>query len=235
MRPSSLRTIWENPRTGVIFTVGAGGIYTCNRDGDTNKTYTGVLGGSGITRIINLGDSALMQMRRANYSPIDSTGQKLPAWEQWRNNFRQTVTCLNSVYPFFFEEGSSLVVNETPGNPNGPGVNCKIVTPTDTFPHRFLVKIDPQGFWDSTFVPDADNEPEGLLPYDSSRIWVFGMPRLFSHYNGVQVDGLCRIYHDGTLDTTFKSPLKPFSSGILIPTLTEKRRRLLHYRDLLYW
>ena len=222
MRPSSLRTIWENPKTGVIFTVGAGGLYTCDRNGDTNRVFTAPLGGGGITRLEYRGDSALILMNRAGYWGIDSTGKRWKAWDDWLATYRQTVTCLNSVYPFFFDDGSSLMINQSPGNPNGPGVNCKIVNPPDTFPHRFLIKVDPQGYWDSTFVPDAQGDLWGLLPYDSTRIWVFGIPRLFTHYDGVQINGLCRIYHDGTLDTTFKSPLEPFSSGILIPTLTEE-------------
>src|SRR5690606_8346924 len=35
-----------------------------------------------------------------------------------------------------------------------------------------------------------------------------------THYDGVRVNGLCRIYLDGTLDTTFKTPLLLDTFGV---------------------
>jgi len=45
---------------------------------------------------------------------------------------------------------------------------------------------------------------------------VYGNPRLFFNYLGVQTPGLCRIFLDGTLDTTFQSPLLDTTAGSLV-------------------
>lgn len=82
--------------------------------------------------------------------------------------------------------------------------SCGIITPTDTFPHRYLVKIDSMGYWDSSFKKDANHAVQGFVPYDSNRLFVQGLSRAFTHYDGVRVNGLCRIYEDGSLDTTFQ-------------------------------
>ena len=93
-----------------------------------------------------------------------------------------------------------------------PG-SCKIINPPDTFPHRYIVKVDSLGWWDSTFTQDANSDPRGFIAYDSNRILVYGRSYSFTQYDGKVVDGLCRIYHDGSLDTNFSSPLLNISSA----------------------
>ena len=51
---------------------------------------------------------------------------------------------------------------------------------------------------------------------------MYGFPYRFTHYDSVKVDGLCRIFLDGTLDTTFQSPLHDgFDAGGFNPLLFE--------------
>src|SRR5690554_1573222 len=137
---------------------------------------------------------------------------------QWRPNYVKTIKCSTGI-PYFFSDGSSLFAN---GDDNW-GVPCPIVNPPDTFPGRHIIKLTPQGLWDSTFVPDANAAPQGFLPYDSNRIFIYGQPFKFTHYNGKRVNGLCRIYLDGTLDTTFTSPMSDsIANNFFYPNLVEK-------------
>jgi len=225
--PESLSRVWENPKTGKIIAVGSGGIYASLRNGAKDPNYVGTMGGGAIGRIIKINDSTFITLSPGVYVPMDSAGlfgSKLPflEWKNWFDNHRMTVDCRTGIYPFFFENGSSLMVNAAPGNQIPGDPNCKIVNPPDTFPHRFIIKLDSLGYWDSSFVPDATGAPWGFLPYDSNRIWIFGNPRDFTHYDGVPIAGLCRIYHDGSLDTTFKSPMQALASSIVVPILNEE-------------
>jgi hypothetical protein len=136
------------------------------------------------------------------YGIVDTNGN---ADASWFANYRPTVACSGG-RPFFFPDGSSLFAN---GRDNS-GKACKIIQGIDTFPGRHIIKLTPQGLWDSTFNHDATyGQPEGFVRYDSNRIIIYGNPLRFTHYDSIPIEGMCRIYLDGTLDTTFTSPMNP--------------------------
>jgi hypothetical protein len=104
---------------------------------------------------------------------------------------------------------------------------CPIINAPDTFPGRHLVKVTPQGLWDSTFAAFPNYPPSGVIRYDSNRLLVYGSPSQFTHYNGVRVNGLCRIFHDGSLDTTFTSPMVDTSAfNVIIPRLPDSSGKI---------
>ncbi|MCB0803666.1 MAG: T9SS type A sorting domain-containing protein [Flavobacteriales bacterium] len=155
------------------------------------------------------------------YTSLDSSG--LINNTNWINNYRKTVSCSQSARPYFYSDGSSLM-----GNSRGQQQNsCRIINPPDTFPHRYIIKVDPNGWWDSSFVPDANDDPTGFMPYDSTRILVWGLVRSFTQYDGRSISGLCRIFLDGTLDTTFHSPLKDtLTQGLFWPIVIPSRNEV---------
>ena len=142
----------------------------------------------------------------------------------WRLNKLKTVRCGWYNLPLFLDDGSALIANGT----DNWGVPCNIINPPDTFPGRIIIKLTPTGLWDSTFIPDASGSPRRFTRYDSNRILISGYTRKFTHYDSVDVDGLCRIYLDGTLDTTFHSPIADIpSSGVFTPALIEPNGKIL--------
>jgi len=152
---------------------------------------------------------------------IDSNGQNTYPFPNWRLNTLSTVQCATGV-PYFFDDGSALFVNGA-DNSQKP---CKIINGTDTFPGRHIIKVSPQGVWDSSFVHDATFLLDGFYPYDSNRIIIYRDPNRFTFYDSTVVNGLCRIYLDGSLDTTFSSPLNPNYFGqTIIPTNVEQNGR----------
>ena len=143
---------------------------------------------------------------------------------RWKLNRIKTVRCGWGNLPFFFKDGSALIAN---GKDNW-GVPCNIINPPDTFPGRIIIKLTPTGLWDSTFTHDASGSPRRFTRYDSNRILISGYTRNFTHYDSVDVDGLCRIYLDGTLDTTFNSPIADLpTSGVFTPQLIEDNGKIL--------
>ncbi|MFT6167842.1 MAG: hypothetical protein ACJASF_002552 [Vicingaceae bacterium] len=136
---------------------------------------------------------------------IDTTGNWSYPNFNWLQNRTRTVAC-GTGRPLAFPNGSSLFANGR----DGTGKACKIIQGTDTFPGRHIIKLTPQGFWDSTFNHDATyGNPDGFFQYDSNRIIIYGNPLRFTHYDSIPIEGMCRIYLDGTLDTTFTSPINP--------------------------
>lgn len=135
------------------------------------------------------------------YGKIDTNGTSLTL--PWALNYNKTVQCSQGT-PYFYPDGSSIFPNGFSQTANGP---CPIINPPDTFPGMYLVKVTPQGLWDSTFRAFPNFPPLGVVRYDSTRLLVYGLTSRFTHYNGVRVNGLCRIFADGSLDTTFQSPL----------------------------
>jgi hypothetical protein len=129
---------------------------------------------------------------------IDTNGL-IQDWA-WSVNSRKTVQCFTGI-PYFFPDGSSLFGN---GNIGGP---CPIINSPDTFPGKHLIKVDPNGLWDSIFTGIANREPNRIVQYDSNRLFIIGFPTDLTHYNGMPINGMCRIFMDGTLDTTFTSPV----------------------------
>jgi hypothetical protein len=176
------------------------GITSVINNGSANPSFVGL--GGYPSFLSNKRDSNLVVSGTGIYNiKIDTNGQVVN-WP-WVVNSRKTVRCFYGI-PLFFSDGTSIMSNST----DNSGLPCTIVNPPDTFPGRHIIKLTPQGLWDSTFNQgDANYQPDGYAQYDSNRIMVYGQPDRFTHYNGVQVDGLCRVFLDGTLDTTFQSPL----------------------------
>lgn len=209
--------IWENSKNGKILFTGNFefnvtnpfeqhiGTTIINRDGSRDFSYKGG-GGDGL-RIYPLGDSVFVINGHVIFA-IDSTGTK--RMQNWQTRVRfESVRCKSGIEPYFFDDGSMLLGNS----------GCDIIVPPDTFPGRYIVKIDPSGKWDSTFVKDANSPPPGFMTYDSNRLFIYGAPWRFTEYDGITVNGLCRIFDDGSLDTTFKTPLLSDTISILNPSL----------------
>ena len=200
-------------------------IISINRDGSKNFEFTGNYGGRGI--IQPLSDSVLLNGLNI-YGFIDTLGNGYN--QAWFFNYRKTVQCSIGI-PYFFPDGSSLFANRA----DNTALPCKIVNPPDTFPGSYIIKLTPEGLWDSTFKVTANAPPWGFVRYDNNRIIVYGNPRDFKTYNGVKIDGMCRIFLDGTLDTTFHSPLldTTISSGIVPDLIQENGSFFISGRFLL--
>ena len=206
--------LWENPTNGNLHIAGNFryfigndpyySILTTHRDGSRNFNYIG-FGGSGYTFIYPFNDSVLILGTGGGggYSPMDLKGN--PIWTNWFQNYRQTVSCSHAYWPYFFPNGSSLMTNVWYANTSV----CPIKNPPDTFPSQPIIKVDSLGFYDSTFKHTTNGTVDGFKQYDSTRLFAFGLLREFTEYDGQTVNGICRIYMDGTLDTTFKSPVLP--------------------------
>ena len=193
-------------------------IGSTTRNGSRNFNFAGTGGGSGIVDFYN--DSVLINGSNA-YGFIDTNGFQ---WNYpWQLNYGKTVKCRTGGF-YVYKDGSILFGNSSFNN----GLPCHIINPPDTFPGRHIVKVNPLGLWDSTFIGIANAPPRGFLPYDSNRLLVYGKPFELTHYNGVQVDGLFRIYLDGTLDTTFSSPLSSvIAFNYFMPGLVEVNGKIL--------
>jgi len=196
--------------TPTIPTVNYNGLTATYRSG-TRIINFGSGGFSGA--IIPLNDSIFTNVTTSGWQQVDTNGNRVNL--NWFFNSFKTARCQNGI-PLFFKDGSSLRSNST----DNSGLPCTIVNAPDTFPGRYIIKLTPQGLWDSTFNQgDANYQPDGYAQYDSNRIMVYGQPDRFTHYNGVQVDGLCRVFLDGTLDTTFHSPLDGSRIAANIPRI----------------
>ncbi len=183
------------------------GLLSARRTGSLNTSYTGSSNGGG--ELFFLWDDVFISTPSSTSGQVDTNGNEFN--RPWFLNYIRTVSCRNGI-PYFFSDGSSLFAN---GRDNA-GLPCKIINAPDTFPGRLIVKVDSLGLYDSTFTHDADSgAPRGFFPYDSSRILVYGFQDSFSHYDGVPINALCRIFLDGSLDTTFTSPLKDTSEATL--------------------
>ena len=222
--------LWENPSNGNLHIAGDFryfigndpyySILSTHRDGSRNFNYLG-FGGSGYTFIYPFNDSVLILGTGwgGGNSPMALKGN--PIWTNWFQNYRQTVSCSHAYWPYFFLNGSSLMTNSWFGNPNV----CLIKNPPDTFPSQAIIKVDSLGLFDSTFQHTANGTVDGFKQYDSNRLLTFGLPRKFTEYDGQTVNGICRIYMDGTLDTTFKSPVLPGNGGF-VPELIEPNGKI---------
>ncbi|NBG65267.1 T9SS type A sorting domain-containing protein [Acidiluteibacter ferrifornacis] len=216
--------IWENPVTGTLHVAGSFrkflgndpfySLMSMHRDGSRNFGFQG-FNVQNHSFFYPINDSVFISSSSGFYFPMDIDGN--PVWQNWLQMYQQTVSCSRAYWPYFFPNGSSLMTNSWNGNPN----RCLISNPPNTYLGQSIVKVDSLGYYDSTFQHTTDGTVSGFWPYDSTRILVFGLPRLFTQYDGHIVNGLCRIYLDGTLDTTFHSPIIPGNGGFR-PNLVEE-------------
>ena len=171
------------------------------RNGSRNTEFPATNAGINISRIQRINDSTLVMISPGGHVPLDTNGRRKVS--TYVDNLLETVPCgEGSAQPYFYQDGSCLAINRT-----RPGL-CDIVSYGDTFPNQSIVKVTPSGEFDSTFRHSTDDSPSGFVPYDSNRIWIYGLSRKFRYYDSVQVNGLCRIYVDGTLDTSFHNPFQ---------------------------
>jgi hypothetical protein len=216
--------IWENPMNGGLHLAGDFrpflgndpfySILSTYRDGSRNFNFQG-FNVTNMTFFYPINDSVFISGSGGFYFPMDIDGN--PMWTNWLQMYQQTVDCSAASWPYFFPNGSSLMTNSWDGNPN----RCLIRNPPNTYLSQAIIKVDSLGYFDSTFQHTANGTVTGFWPYDSTRLLVFGLPRKFTQYDGQTVNGLCRIYLDGTLDTTFHSPIIPGNGG-LRPYLIEE-------------
>lgn len=173
-----------------------GGLVSVLNDGSRNVNFNNGAGGSAIVPI----SPHYFAAGSSLYNKIDTNGN-LP-FPNWLNTYNYTVPC-TAALPYFYEDGSALFQN------NNSGVPCKVYGQSNPNPGTSsLIKVTPQGYWDSTFTGRAYGEVDFIFDYDTSRLMLMGRNNRFKTYNGDTINNLCRIFHDGSLDTTFSSPLK---------------------------
>lgn len=173
-----------------------------NRNGSFVTSFPAPLGGGqSRNNLFQINDNSFALVSNGIYLNVDSFGS-------FTNNlFNQTlvstIPCRIGVNPVFFQNGSAIMCNDRGIQPN----SCQIYSYNDTFPHQPLVRVNSSGLYDSSFKSTTNYTPRGIIKYDSNKLLVFGIQRLFTHYNGRKINGLCRVFLDGSIDTTFISPL----------------------------
>ncbi len=172
-----------------------------SRNGNYVNSFTApIFGGMHRQKIVKINDSSFALVSTGIYLIVDSLGSF--ANSTFNQTIVSTIPCRTGISPTFFQDGSAILTNDK-GLPN----SCKIYSYNDTFPHQYLVKVYPTGFYDSSFKSTANYVPDGLKKYGQNNFLVFGLQRLFTHYNGRKVNALCKVFLNGDLDTTFTSPL----------------------------
>ncbi len=187
-------------------------------------SYNSVLKGSGALtgpfyKIHLYNDTTLLLIESGNYIPLNFKGNVV----QWYRVLQQrkTVPCAVGIEPYVFKDNSILIANS-----KGSTNYCNPKYMGDTLPHQYIVKVDPQGIYDSTFNHSMNFSPTGFYPYDSNHILIYGLPRSFTIYDGDTINGLCRTDLNGNIDTTFKSNFNPGNGG-LYPALVQKDGKIL--------
>ncbi|MAY83753.1 MAG: hypothetical protein CMP59_06415 [Flavobacteriales bacterium] len=166
-------------------------------------------------------DSIIGVVGTGNLNFIDTNGNV--ELLQYRDAFRKTVRCPSFFTPYVFSNGSLLVSNSFGTSPN----SCRIIVPPDTFPHRYMIKVDSIGTWDSSFAGIANEVVQEFIKYDSNRILLSGFHNRFTHFNSQRVNGLCRIYQDGQLDSSFSSPFQDNSIGYVSAVYLEQDGKIV--------
>ncbi len=208
--------VWENPKNGQIYLAGGfnrsyngKGFYgnVCYKpSGSLCYNYNGKFG-TDLSKIFPISDSILVVTKSSFLLQVDYNGN--PRNLNWQWNLFNSVPCKFGIEPYFYKDGSTLIANYQSGSATG----CEPIYYNDTFPHQYIVKVDPQGIYDSTFQHTMNYQPEGFISYDSNRIFIYGLNHKFTQYDGYTINGLCRIFLNGDLDTTFGNPILPTNNG----------------------
>ncbi len=223
--------LWENSKNGNIYLtgsfnrsfngVGFRGNVCYTATGSLCYNYKGEFG-TDLARIFPINDSILVVTKSLGFLlQVDYNGTVKNM--SWKWNLFKSVPCKMGIYPYFFKDGSALMANSY--SQNIPSA-CFPINGTDTFPHSYIVKVDPQGIYDSTFNHTMNDYPTGFFPYDSNQILIYGLPRRFTIYDGITINGLCRTDLNGNIDTTFKSIFNPGNGGFY-PALVQKDGKIL--------
>lgn len=96
--------------------------------------------------------------------------------------------------PYVFEDGSFLAGIGGCAYPH-PGNVQRIIN---------FMRVGTDGYVDTSFHHNANDQVGWTYPYDSTRILCYG--NWVTEYDGFPVNRVFRIYKDGTLDTTFNAP-----------------------------
>jgi hypothetical protein len=212
--------LWEDPKNGNIYVVGDfnqqhnGKFFKGNvcytPSGSLCPNYEGVVG-TDLKQIYPINDTSLILIKESFIHHSDFNGT--PLKPNLYSNLRESVPCINGAKPYFYKNGSALITNSQSYTiPK----SCNPRLKSDTFPHSYIIKVDPEGNYDSTFQHSMNYKPTGFIPYDSNRIFVFGLNHKFTIYDGHTVNGLCRIFLNGDIDTTFDNPILPGNNSYRI-------------------
>lgn len=178
------------------------GIVSYYRNGNLNFNYTASVIEGSVGSYTQINDSVHYLGNVTLGAFANSSGQIIN--QSWQTNVIASAPCIDGE-SFFFKDGSSLfgsrkdLISQLP---------CDLYIPPDTFPGNFLLKIQPNGLWDSSFNVSLTGNPRFIVEYDSNRLFIAGYPSNLTHYEGRAVKGLCRIFKNGSLDTTFYSLIK---------------------------
>lgn len=200
--------IWEDPETGKLYLIGDfhyhhtnGNFYNKHlcfkKDGTFYESFY-IENLISAVLISPINDSIFRISEASSSILVDTLGKTL---QNWKLNLINSVPCNSTAFPFFFEDGSSLWTNQ------GSSIRCNPKIPPDTFPNQNLIKVDAEGKFDSTFKVNANIDYANFGRYDSNRIMMYAPTRFIYDYEGQPVNGVWRINLDGSLDTTFTSPI----------------------------
>ncbi len=224
----SVNDVWENPKNAQIYLAGDfNRIFNGKRyDGNVCFTSNGSIcylydgsSGSDLLRIFPISDTTLISLGPSSLYQRKYNGEITKT--SWFWNLFKSVPCKRGYSPYFFKDGSALMAN---GKASTNHCNPKYMG--DTLPHQYIVKVDPQGIYDSTFNHTMNDYPTGFFSYDSNQILIYGLPRRFTVYEGITIDGICRTDLNGDLDTTFISIFNPGNGGFY-PELVQSDGKIL--------
>ncbi len=167
-----------------------GDILRLSQNGILDESFNNLVTSDGPGTIINRQDSffAIGSLWCLFYN---LSGEIL--YNSWHNNFHSDLS--DDIEDIeFFDNNSSLI----------SGCNM-VYYPDTTHQTRFnLVRLNPDGHVDTTFNHDTNDCVWDIVKYDSSRVFLVGK---FTKYDSTNISSLCRIYNDGTLDTTFRTTI----------------------------
>ena len=163
-----------------------GDMIRISQDGTLDETFNHIVYLSSVGTIINRGDS-LLALRFASRLFYDFDGGYL--LNSWYYNSMEDIDDMIEDIEFFDDNSAFLC-----------GGNM-LYYPDTTHQTRFnLARLNPDGHVDTTFNHDTDNCIWNIVKYDSNRVFLSGK---FTKYDSIYTGRLCRVYNDGTLDTTF--------------------------------
>ncbi len=145
----------------------------------------------GIQKLVYLDDTIFFNTPLAL---IRNTSEGGLDWEFWENANQDTINRYESHDFHIFNDKSILVVGDHMVKKHQP--------PNEYFD---VGKRYRNGVVDTTCKHKTNRSIRKLLKYDDNRILLEGV---FNQYDSITTigDGMCRIFNDGTLDTSFHSP-----------------------------
>ncbi|MBR9831725.1 T9SS type A sorting domain-containing protein [bacterium] len=223
--------LWEDPKNGNIYVVGDfnqqhnGKFFKGNvcytPSGSLCPNYEGVVG-TDLKQVYPINDTSLILIKESFIHHSDFNGT--PLKQNLYSNLRESVPCMHGAKPYFYKDGSALVANSHGSH----DWSCLPIYNGDTLYKQYIIKVDPEGIYDSTFQHSMNFMPTGFIPYDSNRIFVFGLNHKFTIYDGHTVNGLCRIFLNGDIDTTFENPIVPGNNNYNILPTGEDGKFFIH-------